>query len=361
MSSWKPTGFDALPGWTTDDHEAAFSCFRLSALALVNAVSSVRPGITPSEDLLKVAEMAVALDSGRMGKSRSRSFFEENFQPHQIPGSTGFVTGYYEPELEASTVRTEQFPVPVYRRPEDLVEVGDQMDASRLPEGFEFGRKTQDGYVEYHDRAEIGSGALENRGLEIFWLKSAIDAFFMHIQGSARLALENGTTTRITYAGKSGHPYTAIGKLLVDRGELSLEDADMQGIRNWLEAHPEQGHSLMNENRSYIFFEEVADFKPHLGPVAAAGVPLTPGRSIAIDKEIHPYGSPIWISTNDPLPHMNKTHDRLMIAQDTGSAIIGKQRGDLFIGSGMEAGKIAGKIRHGAGFYPLFPKPLGKT
>ena len=216
-------------------------------------------------------------------------------------------------------------------------------------------RKTTEGVVEYFDRAQIENGTLRNRGLELFWLRSSVDAFFIHIQGSARLLLSDDETVRVSYAGKTGHPFTPIGKLLVEMGELEVQSVTMQTIRDWLARHPGQAASLMQMNRSFIFFHEVEDHDPRFGPVAAAGVQLTPGRSIAIDRNIHAYGTPIWINTRVPLSMSSKPLQRLLIAQDTGSAIVGPTRGDLFIGSGNEAGVIAGAIKHAADFFVLHP------
>ncbi len=359
LINWQPVEFDTLPGWQQDDHNAAFSCFQMSARALADISKQTRPGLNPPQELLEVGDKALKLNSDTLGRSGAREFFEKYFLPHSISSSNGFVTGYYEPELEASRNQSDEYFVPVYGRPKDLVAVTTETENTDLPHEYDFGRLADGRIIEYFDREQIENGALDCRQLAHFWLKSSVDAFFMHIQGSARLVLSDGKTARVSYAGKSGHPYTSIGKLLVDRGELTLADADMQGIREWLENNPERGRSLMKENRSFIFFEEVSHFEPELGPVAAAGVPLTAGRSIAVDKGIHAYGLPIWISTEIPLPQSSNKFARLMIAQDTGSAIVGPKRGDLFIGSGTEAGSIAGTIRHKAGFFVFKPRTIG--
>ncbi len=354
-SEWQPLSFDKLPGWIADDHEAALSCFRMSAAALTGSRFESRSAVLPPPALIENAKAALTLDPGRVGREAARSFFESNFRPYRNRETKGFVTGYYEPEIEASPVKTDEFQVPLYKRPDDLVAVSAENKYPSLPDGFEFGRKTTQGVIEFFDRAQIEKGALKNRGLELFWLRSAIDAFFIHIQGSARLLFSNGDSVRISYAGKTGHPFTPIGKLLVEMGELDIETISMQTIRDWLGNNPKLASGLMQRNRSFIFFQEVENHDPQFGPIAAAGVQITPGRSIAIDKDVHAYGTPIWINTNNPLPMSIKPFQRLMIAQDTGSAIVGAERGDLFIGSGDEAGTVAGAIKHSADFVMLHP------
>ncbi len=197
------------------------------------------------------------------------------------------------------------------------------------------------------------AGALAGERLELVWLKDAVDAFFIHVQGAARVALPDGTTMRVTYAAKSGHPYTSIGRVLVERGALTRETATMQGIRAWLGAHPGEAAAVMAANRSFIYFREAEVVDRSLGPVAAAKVPLTAGRSLAVDRLIHAFHTPIWVETMLP---SGGTFRRLTIAQDTGSAIVGPARGDIFFGSGDAAGEIAGSMRGGGRFVVLMPR-----
>src|SRR5665811_200639 len=219
-----------------------------------------------------------------------------------------------------------------------------------------FRRKSMDGLSEIYDRAASENGALDGRGLELYWFESRIDIFFIHIQGSARIILSDGSVRRLSYDGKSGHLFTPIGKLLIERLEIEAANITMQSIRNWLETHPDEAGTLMQRNRSYIFFQEINHPEPELGPVAAAGVPLTPFRSLAIDHRLHTFGVPIYVVTNLPLPKDDLPFRKLMIAQDTGSAIVGPARGDLFMGTGNIAGELAGGIRHEADFFVLIPK-----
>ncbi|MEM9332466.1 MAG: MltA domain-containing protein [Pseudomonadota bacterium] len=356
MSGWKPASYEVLDGWHQDDHLAALACFRMSAKAFENKIPSSRIAKAPSPGLIQVAEKSLKMDIGKVSGKEARLFFEENFTPLVLKGEPGFVTAYFEPEVPASRIKTAEFQYPLLRRPKDLV----KLDANNRPDGFPatlaYARQTEAGLVEYYDRGAIDNGALANKGLELFWLRSVVEGFYIHVQGSARLNLTDGTTARVSYAGKTGHPYTSIGKVLVDRGMMPLEDANMVNIRAWLEEDKARALELLHQNRSFIFFSEIKGHEPGFGPVAAAGVQLTPGRSLAVDKDQHAYGTPVWISTEEPLPSAANPFRRLMIAQDTGSAIVGPKRGDLFIGSGEEAGIIAGSVRHATKFIVFEPK-----
>ena len=358
------TGFSAIKGWENEDHLAAFSCFRVSARRMVTRPYTTKSLGIDGEALARAGTAALAIDPGLPESGAlARSFFETWFEPHIIKpvdvADSGFVTGYYEPEISASITKTGKYRFPVLSRPDDLVDVNDENRPAGLDPSFFFARNIGGKLARYHDRKEIETGALDGRGLELFWFESRVDVFFIHIQGSARLNLPDGSVRRISYAGKSGHPFTAIGKILIGRGELTLENVTMQSIRQWLEDHPGEADDLMWQNRSYIFFQEVDHPEPELGPVAAASVPLTPGRSLAVDHRLQTFGTPIWVATHKPIPGSSKPFARLMIAQDTGSAIVGPARGDLFIGTGDEAGRIAGGVRNTADFIALVPKAGG--
>jgi membrane-bound lytic murein transglycosylase A len=220
-----------------------------------------------------------------------------------------------------------------------------------------FARRTASGFVPFFDRLAIESGALAGRGLELAWLADPVDAFFVHVQGSARLRLTDGGTLRVSFDGKSGHPYTSIGRLAVERGLLSRDEADKDGLEAWLKRNREAGLALMRENRSYIFFRATSQAEDE-GPIGAAGVPLSPGRSLAVDRTLHTFHTPIWVDA--PGVHDGSGGDatfrRLMIAQDTGSAILGPARGDIFFGSGDRAGSMAGRVRHRAEMILLLPQ-----
>jgi membrane-bound lytic murein transglycosylase A len=272
--------------------------------------------------------------------------------PHGLP-DTAFFTGYYEPEVEGSLNRTAAFTVPLYRPPADLVEIEPGSVAGLDPES-RFARRTASGFAEHHDRGAVMGGALDGQHLEFVWLRDPVDAFFIHVQGAARIRLPDGTTRRVTYAAKSGHAYTPIGQIVADRAGIARSKVTMQAIRDWLAAHPDQTQSILAANRSFIYFREAPVSDALLGPMAAAKVPLTPGRSLAVDRLVHTFHTPAWIET--VLPPGEAFH-RLMIAQDTGSAIVGPARGDIFFGSGDTAGALAGAMRATGRFIVLMPRP----
>jgi len=227
---------------------------------------------------------------------------------------------------------------------------------ANLPAGMRFARRTETGVEPFFDRGEIERGALDGRGLEIAWLADPVDAFFIHIQGAARLRLADGSLLRVTYAAKSGHDYTPVGRVLLERGVLQRGNVSMQTIRAALAADPEAARSAMWTNRSYIFFREAPVEDAALGPIAAAKVPLSTGRSLAVDRTLHTFHVPVWIETSLPEAEGGGPFHRLLIAQDTGSAIIGPARGDIFFGSGDEAGRIAGRMQAAGDFVVLAPR-----
>lgn len=356
--------FDDLSGWGDDDHLAAFAAFRRSAFhILVKPYRSGGLGVDFSAFAEAYAEARTVSPANR---ARARGFFERHFIPAHIKsanGGAGLVTGFYEPVVEASPVRTDRFSVPLLSRPADLVDIDDANRPSFMDPYLAFGRSTPDGPVEYFDRGEIERGALKGRGLEIAWLADKVDAFFIHVQGAARLKMTDGGLRRVTYAAKSGQRFAGPGKILSVSGEIPLEKVTMQSIRAWFKAHPDRVDEILWRNRSYIFFREAPHDEadgddPELGPVAAAKVPLTPGRSVAVDRLLHTFGTPFYIDAPSLTAFGKKPFRRLMIAQDTGSAITGPARGDLFAGSGDAAGEIAGGVRNPAEFYALIPRSL---
>ncbi len=327
IAKFEPTSFSDLPGWRDDDHASAFAAFLHSEQAIRERPPKSR--VVPGYALRPAAEYA--LSAGALTRDVARYFFETEFRAFRVrPASgAGFFTGYYEPETIGSRVPTDRFTVPLYRRPADL--------ADGAP---------------YHDRQAIESGALAGRGLEIVWLESAVDAFFIHVQGSARVRLTEGGMLRLSYAGKSGHDYTPIGRVLRERGALPAGGITMASIREWLAAHPAEANPVMWTNRSFIFFRETDGIRPADGPLAAAGVPLPAGRSLAVDRTLHTFHSPVFVET--VLPD-GAAFRQLMVAQDTGSAIIGPARGDIFFGSGDEAGAVAGAMQAAGSLYLLAP------
>ncbi|MES0157945.1 murein transglycosylase A [Mesorhizobium sp. M0018] len=351
--------FGELPGWGEDDHLAAFDAFRRSAFHILS--KPYRSGALGVDYNGFVDAYAEARTVSPANRSQARSFFERHFVPARIDaedGGPGLVTGFYEPEVEASPVRTQRFSVPLLARPADLVDIDDGNRPSALDPYLAFARAAPNGPVEYFDRGEIERGALAGKRLEIAWLADKVDAFFIHVQGAARLKMTDGRLRRITYVAKSGQRFTGPGKILSEEGEIPREKVTMQSIRAWFKAHPERVDEILWRNRSYIFFREMGVDDPELGPIAAAKVALTPGRSIAVDRLLHTFGTPFHIDAPSLTAFDGKPFRRLMIAQDTGSAITGPARGDLFAGSGDAAGEIAGVIRNAADFYALVPRPL---
>jgi membrane-bound lytic murein transglycosylase A len=356
---FKPVDFKDCPGWGDDQHLAAFQAFTRSAKRVLE-----KPYKSGSLGISFEALAPIFADSRETlveSDIRARQFFEKWFRPARIEAGEapdGFVTGFYEPEVVASPIRTDRFTVPFLSRPADLVDVDD----GNRPDGFDpyfaFARQTPAGLVEYFDRPAVEGGALDGQGLEIAFIESPVDAFFIHVQGAARLKMTDGRLRRITYAAKTGHRFTGIGKILLDSGEIAPEYMSMQSIRAWLADHPDKAQALMWNNRSYIFFREAEVEDESLGPIAAAKVPLAGGRSVAVDRLLHTFGTPFYIHVPDLKAFGGERFARLMIAQDTGSAIVGPARGDLFAGSGDTAGEIAGGIRNKADFYALIPRSL---
>ncbi|MEM7546763.1 MAG: MltA domain-containing protein [Pseudomonadota bacterium] len=314
--------FADLPGWADADHEQALAVF---ATSLADAHASDRVGPTRQADW---AEISSAISTAQYPSARI--LFEALFQPVRVTdGRETLFTGYYEPILRASRLREGPYQHPIYARPPDL------------------------GSGRYLSRAEIAAGALDGRGLELFWTDDPVDAFFLEIQGSGRLVLPDGTLTRIGFAAKNNHAYRAIGRILVDRGEMVLEDISAQSLKDFLRADPTRGMALMNENPSFVFFTERTELDANTGPVGAMGLPVSAGFTVAVDPAIHPLGAPIWVEADG----VDGYDGRLMVAQDVGGAIKGAQRADLFIGSGDEAGHFAGGLRTGGRLLTLLPKP----
>lgn len=330
-----PVPFSALEGWADDDHAAAFLTFLQSCQA------SPRGGAASAAALALGAPVDI---------DTARSFFETYFVPQRpVAEQLGFVTGYYEPELRGSRARSERFPIPVYGAPSDLISNIADTERARFNGTITGFRATLRGDVPYYTRAQIDAGVLADSGLELLYVEDAVELFYMHVQGSGLVHLDDGRCVRLVYAGKNGHPYTSIAQLLIERGELAADAVDMGRVKAWLRTDVARGASLMCENESYIFFREQEGLKRPLG---AEGVPLTPGRSLAVDTAYLELGTPVFLS----VPGLGKPpFRRLMIAQDVGSAIRGPQRGDIFFGTGETAGSIAGRTRHRAEFHVLLP------
>lgn len=359
----EPVSFSDLKGWQEDDPSAAVSAFRRSCTALLRRPDN--PDMRPVERGLREACERLSLYREPVSAIAARIFFEQNFRPARIARlgeESGFITGYYEPEIEGSLTRRDGFDHPIYRKPNELVSRAQKPSKINRPVR-ESARKSKTGVRQgariaaFHDRAAIDDGALKGRGLEICWLKDPIDSFFAHIQGSARIRLSDGKLLRINYSAQNGHPYFAVGRSLIERGIVPADEMSMDKIRLFISEHPEEGRELMRMNRSYIFFREVNELGADAEPIGAQGVSLTRNRSIAVDRNLHIYGTPFWIDATLPLKS-EKSQDRfrrLMVAQDTGGAIIGPARADIYFGPGLEAGSVAGRLRHPGQFYMLVP------
>ncbi len=352
--------FSDLAGWEEDDPRALFPGMR----ACLEHILKVKPYRTGSLGLT-AGDLATFFEKAGDSPSdaaSARAFFETHCIPFLIArqdGRRGFVTAFYEPEVEVSETSDETWHHPFYYRPPDLIDLDAANRPSGMDSGYMFARQTGAGITPYPDRGEIDRGFLAGRGLEIAFARSKVDVFFAHVQGAARLRYPDGRVRRITYAAKAGHPFSPIGKLLIDRGEIDPATVSMQSIRGWLERNPAKVDEVLWHNRSYIFFREADVSDPSLGPVAAAKVPLIAGRSLAVDRQIHTFGFPFFIRS-ETLTHLDggKPFGRLMLALDTGSAIVGPSRGDIFTGSGFEAGELAGTVRNEADFYILVPRHL---
>jgi membrane-bound lytic murein transglycosylase A len=350
--------FKDLTGWEADDHAAAFRAFLRSCRAFDASAAELRPAQAPQADLLAVCREALKMPEP--GNAEARRFFEARFQPMAVTplSGSGFLTGYYEPEFQGSRTPDATYRVPLLDRPEDLVTIPQGETLPGLDKGLQAARRTQDGYEPYPDRAAIEDGALGTLAKPIVWFREPGEAFIIHVQGSARIRLTDGSVMRVAYAGRNGRPYTSIGRLLVQQGEMDLESMTLEKLMGWLKSHPEPAKALMRQNLSYIFFREASELAPEDGPIGGAGHPLVAGRSLAVDRSLWAYGLPVWL--DGQLPVTLETAEplrRLMIAQDTGSAIVGPARGDFFFGSGPEAGRRAGLLRHPVRFVVLQPKP----
>ncbi len=304
--------FENLDGWNDDDHRAALTSF-LETCDLLTAADWV--------PLCRLAHDANKTDAS------ARAFFELFFRPVLIGAPPALFTGYYEPELDGSPVRTPRFSWPIYRRPPEL----------------------QDGQT-FYDRASIENGALRGRGLELAWLEDPVDVYFLQIQGSGRIRMPDGRTVRVGYAGRNGFAYRSVGQEMIRRGTHRPDQVSAQEIRSYVRSMGAAGLELLNINPSYIFFRKLADLPVDKGPIGAMGRSITTLRSVAIDPLYTPLGAPVWIEKDgtDPIR-------ALMIAQDTGGAIKGPQRADIFYGTGLAAGDAAGTVKDGGRLILLLP------
>lgn len=338
--AWVRATWGNLANWGNDRQEEAWRAFLASCAPLKRQAAW--------REVCADAERA-----GAAGAVIAKTFFERQLTPWRMTNSTtSMVTGYYEPLLNGSRTRRGVYQHAVYAAPPDLltIDLGDlrpDLKGQRLR-----GRIDGKRVVPYYDRADIESGRAPVAGREILYVDDAVELFFLQIQGSGRVRLENGEMVRLNYADQNGHPYRGIGRILVDRGELKFEQASMQGIKGWAQANQPKLTELLNNNPSYVFFREIK-LESDAGPPGALGVPLLAGRSIAVDPAFVPLGAPVWLVTT--WPNTTRPLERLMLAQDTGGAIRGPQRADFFWGFGDEAGREAGRMRQSGELWLLWP------
>ena len=348
-------GFSALPGWRNDNQAAALPALRASCRKLVKRQAGAAVGtdwIGLSGGDWRGPCQALPADSTSAGTVRA--YFQEWFRPYKVSGaegSEGLFTGYFEAELTGSRRRQNASQVPLYTVPRDHVTADLGQFDGKLKGKRIVGRVVGRKLVPYYKRGRIDYGALEGQGSELVWADDPIDLFLMHIQGSGRVSLRDGSVMRVGFAGHNGHGYRSIGRVLIQRGELKHGQASWSHIRQWVESYPRQARALFSENPRYIFFREIHG----KGPIGAQGVELTPGRSLAVDRRYIPFGAPVWLSTQWPTDP-SRPLERLVVAQDTGAAIKGPVRGDFFWGHGKEALRFAGNMKSRGVYFLLLPK-----
>ncbi len=340
---FEPASFADLPGWGAETFEDSLTGLA-AACSRFRADSAWQPA-------------CAALASVDRSPEGLRNFYERYFTPWRTStpqGETsGLITGYYEPLLHGSHVRHDAYQVPLYAPPDDLLVIDLSAIHPDLRNLRLRGRLEGRRVVPYYSRSEIERGLAPVAGKELVWVEDAVEAFFLQIQGSGRVALDSGESVRVSYSDQNGHPYVSIGRVLIERGELPAGEASMQRIQAWARSHPERLAELLNQNPSYVFFRELPDAHPELGPPGAMGVPLVATRSIAVDPRFIALGAPVFLATTRP--SSDAPLQRLVFAQDTGGAIRGPVRADFFWGFGAEAGQQAGRMRQSGRLWLLWP------
>ena len=349
----RPVAFSALPGWSADNPAIALQQFR-GVCKRFGRKSAGDPASKTWPTLGRNADWAAACAAAKAAPNTDpKAFVEAWFQPYQVgnAASTGLFTGYYEPEVAGSRTRGGPYQTPLYRKPADIISADLGAFNADLKGKTLLGRIENGRFLPYHERADVARGALKGKGLELVWLAEPVAGFFLEIQGSGVVKLPDESRMRIGYAGKNGRPYRAIGRDLIASGAIQRQDMSMQAIRSWLASNPDQAQDVMNLNRSVVFFREVKG----RGPIGAASVPLAAGRSLAIDPKYAPLGGLLYVDIPYPEPDKPPIR-RLVVAEDTGGAIKGPIRGDLFWGTGDAAGEKAGRMAAQGRYYLLAPK-----
>ena len=365
----KEIGFEDLKAWDADDHAAAFNTF-LKSVKQLHTLLTQRPSNetaltrTQSKQALLTAVNATLEIAPDIERPQAKAFFERYFRPHRVMQdiSPGLVTGYFEPELRGSCRQHGSFQIPVHKRPVDLVNLVEDSKRGTTQNHLTHARKTRNGHEPFPTRQQIECGALSGQNLEIVYLEDPVDKFFMQIQGSGLIELDDGTTLRLTYDGKNGHPYTSLGRHLIQSGEFTNETMTVETLGQWLRSDSKRAQEAMWKNKSYVFFRKLNPDEAD-GPLGVDKTTLVPGRSMAVDTSFHPLGTPIYVeapnldtfATGSDQTASSRGFSRLMIAQDVGSAITGPERGDIFYGTGNAAGNRAGETKHHATFTVLLP------
>lgn len=359
LSDFYPVSYQTLSGWNQENYSQLLTLFRQNCQRIeqlppnkyLGGVKGLFGG--QAQDWLPSCNAATMVNGA--DPVQAKQFFETWLQPYQytVSGQIGKVTGYYEPEIEGSTVRYGAYQTPVYGKPDTLI-------AQKNADGqIQYGVAKDGVLVPYYSRAEIDQGALKDKNLEIAWVKDPIDLFFMQIQGSGRIVLPDGRIMRLGYAGKNGQPYTALGQVMIDQGLLNAQSVDMYSVRAWLHNHPDQAVALMEQNKNYVFFRRLENQNPNMGPLGAFGSSLTAGRSVAVDRQWIPLGVPLWLETT--MPTVANAQGRspwkhMVFAQDIGGGINGMNRIDLFTGWGSQAAWYAGFMNEQGKVFMLLPR-----
>lgn len=343
-----PATFAALPGWAEDDQREAWPALTRSCGVLAR-----------KPDWAAACAASASVDARDL--AAVRNYFESWFVPNTVRAAdgsdTGLITGYYEPFLRGSRTRKGPYQTPLHRVPDDMLTVDLAGLYPELKGKRVRGRLAGNKVVPYAAREEIARGGLP--GKELLWVDDPVEAFFLEVQGSGRVQLDNGDTVRVAYGDQNGHPYRAIGKWLLDQGHIPPGQVSAQSIKAWIAANPQRRQELFNVNPSYVFFKEERLPDPGIGPKGALGVPLVPARSVAIDPSFIPLGAPIYLSTTEAGSEVPMR--RLMLAQDTGGAIRGEVRADFFFGFGPQAADNAGRMKQRGNVWVLLPRATPAT
>ncbi|MBL0942112.1 MAG: MltA domain-containing protein [Alphaproteobacteria bacterium] len=352
--SLREVSYNNLPGWGQDSLVEVYPALTKTCLE----ISTLNISMIGDREVGSWQPFYKALTGL---KSPTSSEIQEVFQNYLVPyqvqfgsQSKGLFTGYYEPQLRGSRVKTDRYNIAIYARPGDLIMIEDLGAFRNELKGIRIAGYNEKGHLKpYPTRAEIENGVLKGQGIELVWVDDFVDAYFMAIQGSGCILFEDGSKIHLGYAGTNGHAYTSIGKILIERGEFTVKTVTMQSIRAWLSDYPEKAKDLLQQNQSFVFFRELPEGKP----VGAQGLTLTPKRSLAVDRTYIPLGLPLWLDIEHPDTTQQKLQ-QLVIAQDTGGAIKGPIRGDFYWGSGPEAGALAGIMKSQGSYYLFLPRPL---